>query len=81
MGDVAVAVTQVLIASLLQFHRSMTGLSLLGQLSDFAWMDPVEQDHNEKHQSGVEDVQVSLVTEQVSSVALDILDDSEYASY
>ena len=81
MGDIAVAVTQVLIASLLQFHRSMDRFSLLGQMSDFAWMDPIEQNHNEKHQSGVEYVQVNLVTKQVPSVALDILDDSEYASY
>lgn len=81
MGGITVAVTQVLIASLLQLHRSMGGLSLLGQTSDFVWMDPVEQNHNKEHQSGIEYVQVSLVTKQVPSVALDILDDSEYASY
>lgn len=80
MADIAVVVAQVFVTSLLQLNSAMSGLALLVEIGDLTRMDPVEQNHDKEHQGSIENVKVYLVTEKVSSVALNIFDYSEDAS-
>lgn len=43
-------------------------------------MNPVEQDHDKKHEESVKDVQIRLMLQQVSIEALQILDSPEEGS-
>lgn len=44
-------------------------------------MEPVEQDHDKKHETGIKDIQVGLVSEQVTVEALQILGGPEDRSH
>lgn len=81
MADIAVVVAQVLVTGLLQFDSAMSGLPLIVKIGDLTWVNPVEKNHDEEHQRSVKDVQIHLVTEEISSIALDVFDDSKNASY
>lgn len=45
-----------------------------------AWVGPVEDQHNEEHKHRVEDVQIHLVPEQISIIALEVFDNAENRS-
>ena len=80
MADIAAVMAKVLVASLLELNSAMSGLALQIQISHLAWVDPIEQDHDQEHQSSIENVEEHLMAEQVSGVALDVLDNAEDAS-
>jgi hypothetical protein len=60
---------------------SFTSTPSIQDLGNFRRMEPVEQDHNKKHETRIKDVQVGLVSEQVTVEALQILHGPEDRSH
>lgn len=60
---------------------AFTSTPFIQDLSDFRWMKPVEQYHDKKHETGIKDIQVGLVSEQVTVEALQILGGPEDRSH
>lgn len=60
---------------------AFTSAPAVQDLSDFRWMEPVEQNHNKKHETGIKNIQIGLMLEQVTVEALQILDSPEYRPY
>lgn len=60
---------------------ALTSTPSIQDFSNFRWMEIVEQDHDKEHETGIEDVQVGLMFEQVAVEALQILDGPEDRSH
>jgi hypothetical protein len=68
-----------ILSQLLNLHiRSVHLLSVIS-LGNLAWMKPVEQKDYRKHKGSIEDVQKHLMTQQVTRITLQILNDPEEA--
>lgn len=65
---------------LLEFISTSNGWSAIYQAGNLAGVDPVEQQYREEHQSCVEDVQVEFMREEISLVALEVLNHPKYRS-
>jgi hypothetical protein len=64
---------------LLNLHIRSVLLSFVISFGNLTWMKPIEQKDYHKHKDGVEDVQEHFMTQQVTRITLQILNNPEEA--